>query len=99
MPRPVVLIIGIAFALVACAESAGQSDATAGTTASATTGATNTTEGPASSQPPTSTTQATGATAAGRPVAPDFTLQLGDGGEYTLSQGTRPVYLVFWAEW
>ena len=34
-----------------------------------------------------------------RPVAPDFTLELGEGGVYTLSQGERPVYLVFWAEW
>jgi len=38
-------------------------------------------------------------TISGRPVAPDFTLQLGDGGVYTLSEGARPVYLVFWAEW
>jgi hypothetical protein len=32
-------------------------------------------------------------------VAPDFTLDLGDGGSFTLSQGAKPVYLVFWAEW
>jgi hypothetical protein len=31
--------------------------------------------------------------------APDFTLQLGEGGSYTLSEGAKPVYLVFWAEW
>ncbi|MDX1469039.1 MAG: hypothetical protein R3258_06830 [Acidimicrobiia bacterium] len=34
-----------------------------------------------------------------RDAAPDFTLQLGDGGSYTLSEGAKPVYLVFWAEW
>lgn len=34
-----------------------------------------------------------------RPAAPDFTLELGDGGKYTLSDGCQPVYLVFWAEW
>lgn len=34
-----------------------------------------------------------------RQAAPDFTLQLGDGGSYTLSEGAKPVYLVFWAEW
>lgn len=34
-----------------------------------------------------------------RPVAPDFTLALGEGGSYTLSADTKPVYLVFWAEW
>lgn len=38
-------------------------------------------------------------TASGRPVAPDFTLELGEGGTYTLSEGAKPVYLVFWAEW
>ena len=34
-----------------------------------------------------------------RPLAPDFALTLGDGGAYQLSAETRPVYLVFWAEW
>lgn len=34
-----------------------------------------------------------------RTTAPDFTLELGDGGTYTLSVGEKPVYLVFWAEW
>ena len=38
-------------------------------------------------------------TSSGRPVAPDFTLELNDGGAYTLSDGEKPVYLVFWAEW
>ncbi len=38
-------------------------------------------------------------TASDRPVAPDFTLELNDGGSYTLSEGEKPVYLVFWAEW
>lgn len=33
------------------------------------------------------------------PPAPDFTLALGDGGTFMLAQETRPVYLVFWAEW
>ena len=34
-----------------------------------------------------------------REPAPDFTLELGEGGSYTLSEGAKPVYLVFWAEW
>ncbi len=33
------------------------------------------------------------------PPAPDFTLALGDGRSFTLSEEARPVYLVFWAEW
>lgn len=32
-------------------------------------------------------------------LAPDFTLALGEGGEFVLSAETKPVYLVFWAEW
>lgn len=34
-----------------------------------------------------------------RPTAPDFSLPLGDGGTFLLSEEARPVYLVFWAEW
>jgi hypothetical protein len=34
-----------------------------------------------------------------RPLAPDFELTLGDGGTFALSAETKPVYLVFWAEW
>lgn len=32
-------------------------------------------------------------------VAPDFSLALGEGGTFTLSEETRPVFLLFWAEW
>lgn len=31
--------------------------------------------------------------------APDFSLALGEGGTFTLSEETRPVFLLFWAEW
>jgi len=31
--------------------------------------------------------------------APDFSLELGDGGTFTLSEEARPVFMVFWAEW
>jgi cytochrome oxidase Cu insertion factor (SCO1/SenC/PrrC family) len=43
----------------------------------------------------------TGATTTGASAvqAPDFTLTLSDGTDFTLSSETRPVYLVFWAEW
>jgi hypothetical protein len=33
------------------------------------------------------------------PAAPDFTLALGQGGEFSLSGEQKPVYMVFWAEW
>jgi hypothetical protein len=33
------------------------------------------------------------------PVAPDFSLVLADGSTFTLSEASRPVYMVFWAEW
>ena len=33
------------------------------------------------------------------PSAPDFTLPLAGGGEFTLSAAAKPVYMVFWAEW
>ena len=32
-------------------------------------------------------------------IAPDFTLALGDGGEFALSEEALPVYMVFGAEW
>jgi hypothetical protein len=31
--------------------------------------------------------------------APDFSLALGEGGTFILSEETRPVFLLFWAEW
>jgi hypothetical protein len=76
--------LGLALALLGYACGDGAVDET---TSSTTTVATTTT-----------TAEAT-TTLSGRPIAPDFTLQLGDGGSYTLSEGARPVYLVFWAEW
>ena len=33
------------------------------------------------------------------PVAPDFTTVLASGESFTLSEATKPVYMVFWAEW
>ena len=31
--------------------------------------------------------------------APDFTMALADGTDFTLSAEQKPVYMVFWAEW
>lgn len=47
----------------------------------------------------TTTTAASTPTTSDRPLAPDFTLALGDGGSFTLSEEQKPVYMVFWAEW
>lgn len=33
------------------------------------------------------------------PPAPDFSLQLSDGGTFVLSEHTQPVVVFFWAEW
>jgi hypothetical protein len=33
------------------------------------------------------------------PPAPDFSLALADGTDFTLSAEQKPVYMVFWAEW
>lgn len=34
-----------------------------------------------------------------RELAPDFSLALGSGATFVLSEETRPVFMVFWAEW
>ena len=39
-----------------------------------------------------------GDSADGRP-APEFVLALGEGGEFSPSSESRPIYMVFWAEW
>ena len=40
-----------------------------------------------------------GSTAGAEVPAPDFSLELGDGDTFLLSQEVLPVYMVFWAEW
>jgi hypothetical protein len=52
-----------------------------------------------SSSSSTSSASSTSTVTEARPVAPDFTLGLGDGGTFVLSEEARPIYLVFWAEW
>lgn len=97
--RRVVSIIAVL--LVAACSGAGP-DATPGET-SPTTGATvpdtaapGTTpeEGPTTSPAPIPTTVPPSG-----PLAPDFSLSLGDGTTFVLSEEARPVFLVFWAEW
>lgn len=94
-----ILIAVLVVALGACASSTEGGTTTTADSSSPTTteSSPDPTEAP---DDPTTTSQpeATGTTS-DRPLAPDFTLQLGDGGTYILSEGERPVYLVFWAEW
>lgn len=76
--------------LAACTATVGGND----TTAPAETSVPSTTGLPASTQPAPVTTVPVDPN-----LAPDFTLELADGGRFTLSESDRPVYIVFWAEW
>jgi ABC-type enterochelin transport system substrate-binding protein len=103
--RLTLLIAVFAFALTACASS-GEGDPVtsppAGNDATTSVAESSADSTIATDDDGTTTTTAppeTTATTSGRPLAPDFTLDLGEGGTYTLSEGERPVYLVFWAEW
>ena len=96
--RRLVLLAGLFLTLAACSDMTGGAATTVAETSVPTTADTTPAEDTSSTVPAT-TTQSPGTTDSGRPVAPDFTLELGDGGVYTLSEGARPVYLVFWAEW
>lgn len=90
----------VAFAVVAAACSATPGDVggepAPPTTAPGETTVTTSTETTAPGEGPGTTT--TRVPPDGAP-APDFTLTLGDGGEFTLSEEPKPVHLVFWAEW
>lgn len=93
----------LALATACSPGGAGTSTSLSGTSA-ATDPPVTTTAGSVDEAAPTTTdttapASETTETTSGRPVAPDFTLALGDGGEFTLSEGEKPVYLVFWAEW
>ena len=93
-----VLVTGLSLVLAACSGTTGDAAPTVAETSAPTTVDT-TPEDDSASTAPATTTQSPNTTDSGRPIAPDFTLELGDGGVYTLSDGARPVYLVFWAEW
>lgn len=103
MRKSLLLIAVLAVVIAACAPEIGGSTSTAESGQVATTqpsseigssGSPDSTVGVT-----TTTSSGTTETTSGRPAAPDFTLKLGDGGSYTLSEGAKPVYLVFWAEW
>ena len=99
MPRYPQLLV--ALSLVAAACGAGEPASTVGVPTTATTQV-------ASAAPEADAVAAPEAAAAVSdpgpsgvegPVAPDFSLVLGDGTTFTLSEEAKPVYLVFWAEW
>jgi len=96
--RAALLVLGLALLGVACGPGAADESAPPTTVQ---TGATTSEPDSGSGSVPVTTAglPAETTTSSARPVAPDFTLKLGEGGSYTLSAGERPVYLVFWAEW
>lgn len=110
MRRFVLLVISVALTLAACGGSSTPAisddsgvpetlSTTAGTVESAdvqsgsTEVAADTTEG--GTAPPAGPVP----TDFDGPIAADFTIKLNKTGTFTLSEETRPVYLVFWAEW
>lgn len=99
MRRQLLPLLPLVFLVAACSQPAGEPTTTAPRDDAV---STSTAPGPLTTESGEDTsTSAPGATTttSDRPMAPDFTLELGDGGTYTLSEGAKPVYLVFWAEW
>lgn len=97
----IVLLWAIALVVAACSPAGEDAPSTSFPEGTATAPSTAPGTQPETTEPPSTSTsiaEATGSTS-DRPLAPDFTLELGDGGTYTLSEGDKPVYLVFWAEW
>ena len=56
-------------------------------------------EGPSVSATSSAATLPSSTVTEARDTAPDFTLTMGSGDTFVLSEEARPVYLVFWAEW
>ena len=98
--RLILAISVLALVLSACSSAGSETTTSVADDRVTTSSATNPATTP-STQPGDTTTSEPGATdtTSDRPLAPAFTLQLGDGGTYTLSEAAKPVYLVFWAEW
>jgi uncharacterized membrane protein len=98
--RRVTGLVAVALVVGACATPTGTEPTAAETTAAVgvtTTGAPSTTAAPGTTVPGAVTT--TSRVPPEGDAAPDFTLALGEGGEFTLSDEQKPVYMVFWAEW
>jgi uncharacterized membrane protein len=98
--RRVTGLVAVALVFGACSTPTGTEPTAAETTAAGgvtTTGVSSTTAAPGTTVPGAVTT--TSRVAPEGDAAPDFTLALGEGGEFTLSDEQKPVYMVFWAEW
>ena len=102
MKRSVSLLAAVVFVATACGGAATEVSTTVEPVAGAVTtvsggspttmGSTDTT-GSSAAEPEASPSGVEG------PEAPDFSLVLSDGSTFTLSEGSKPVYMVFWAEW
>lgn len=106
MRRTILCIATLAMVAASCSsatDTATYAPTAPSTTVAAQTGAddgtTSTTVDAAPAEPPDTEAPPSTAAPIDGPPAPDFTLALGDGGEFTLSAEQKPVYLVFWAEW
>lgn len=99
--RRVTGFVAVALVVAACGGTAGTEPTSAETTVGVVT--TTTTPGPTTTVTPGTTTPGAATTTSRLPpdgqAAPDFALALGEGGEFTLSDEQKPVYMVFWAEW
>jgi len=105
------IIVALALVMTACTGTTGETadpsvtTATAPepTTQSSTTVATPEGTAARTTQPAEpAATDSPSTTARPRPDgddAPDFTVELGQGGTFTLSDEQKPVYMIFWAEW
>lgn len=100
--RSVSLLVAVVFVATACGGAAtdlsGEVEPIAGAVttvsdASPTTTRSTATTGPSAAEPNPPPSGVDG------PAAPDFSLVLSDGSTFTLSEGSKPVYMVFWAEW
>lgn len=102
--RTVGLLVGLALVVAACGGGASEVAGPAEASTNTTNGDPTPTTAVQPSQPgtPGETAQAAEERPApdpNREIAPDFDLLLGDGSTFVLSEETRPVFMVFWAEW
>jgi len=96
--RVLVALTLVALVAAACGGDTLSASTAVGADPPQTTTVATTTPDPVEEVGATSSTEGT-TVVSNRPIAPDFTLELGAGGSFTLSEGEKPVYLVFWAEW